>query len=151
MEPESSLPYSQAPATCPYPEANSIQSPQHPSHFLKIHLNIIQPSTSWSLQWSLSIRFPHQNLVHTSPFKFRIHTKEKPWLYTCIFICLIQCCYPSLFKIHALWKNLLTRLVVCLSPHSTHSTSIFTIKLKLYIFFTSFLSFWSLFICFNVP
>ena len=35
--------------------------PTTPSHFLKI------PSTSWSPQCSLSLRFPHQNLVHTSP------------------------------------------------------------------------------------
>ena len=45
MEPESSLPYSQAPATCPYPEQPH-PVPTTPSHFLKIHLNIILPSTS---------------------------------------------------------------------------------------------------------
>jgi len=47
--------------------------PTTPSHFLKIHLNIILPSMLGSSQWSFSLRFPHQNPVHTSPLP---HTRR---------------------------------------------------------------------------
>ena len=47
--------------------------PTTPSHFLKIHLNIILPSASGSHQCSLSLRFPHQNPVHPSPLPHMRH------------------------------------------------------------------------------
>ena len=41
------------------------------SHLLEIHLNIIHPSTPRSLQWSLSLWFPHQDPIHplSSPIR----------------------------------------------------------------------------------
>jgi hypothetical protein len=35
------------------------------SHFLEIHPNIIHPSTPRSPHWSLSLRFPHQDPIHS--------------------------------------------------------------------------------------
>jgi hypothetical protein len=70
MEPEGSSPNSQATATCPYPEP--VQSSPHTHfHFLKINPYIINPSTPGSPQRSLSLMFPHQNHIHTSPLPIR--------------------------------------------------------------------------------
>ena len=41
------------------------------SHLLEIHPNIIHPSTPRSPQWSLTLRFPHQDPIHplSSPIR----------------------------------------------------------------------------------
>ena len=74
MEPESSLPHSQVPATCPYPEpARSRHDPT--THFLKIHFSIIRPSMPGSSKLSLSLRFRHQIPPYNSLLP---HTRHKP-------------------------------------------------------------------------
>ena len=70
MEPECSLPHSQVPATCPYTNPDQY-IPCPPSHILMIHLNIILPFTPGSSKWSLSLTFPHQNPIWTSPLPIR--------------------------------------------------------------------------------
>ena len=77
MEPEGSLPYSQVPTTCLYPEPDQ-STPHPPSHFLKTHLNIILPSTPGSSKWSLSLRFPHQNPACTSSLP-HVNTNHVPF------------------------------------------------------------------------
>ena len=71
-EHEGSLPCSQQLATCPYPEPDQ-SSPFPPSHFLKLHLNIILPYTPGPFKWSLSVKFPHQNPVYTSPLHHKCY------------------------------------------------------------------------------
>jgi len=66
MENEGSLPQSQVPATCPYPEP-ARSSPQ--SHN-PLPLNIIFISTPGSPKRSLSFRFPHQNPVYASSLTY---------------------------------------------------------------------------------
>jgi len=49
----------------PIPFLIQINHPRPSSYFLKIHLNIIFPSTPGSSMRSLSLTFPHQNSVCT--------------------------------------------------------------------------------------
>jgi len=61
---------------CPPPVL--ILSQLHPfhtptSHFLKIPLNIIFPSTSGSPRWSLSFRLPHRNCIRLSSPPYTLH------------------------------------------------------------------------------
>jgi hypothetical protein len=58
MEPESSLPYSQVPATRPYPEPTPSTS-HDPLQLPVDPFNIILPSTTGSPQWPLSLSFSH--------------------------------------------------------------------------------------------
>ena len=47
------------------------------SHLLQTHPNIIHPSTPRSTQWSLSLRFPHQDPIHPP---LLTHTSHMPSL-----------------------------------------------------------------------
>jgi hypothetical protein len=66
MEPGSSLPHSQQPTTCPYPEPAQ-SSPCPPFHFLQIHCNIIlwptPGSPKWFVPWGLAIRILYAPLL----------------------------------------------------------------------------------------
>ena len=68
MERESSSLHSQETATCPYPEPDQ-SSPCPQFYCLKIHFNIILPSTPGSL----FLRFPHQNTIKLSSTPFVFH------------------------------------------------------------------------------
>jgi len=74
MEPESPSLYPQVPATCPYPEPTP-SSPHDPLQLPEDPLNIILPSMSWSPQWPLFLRLPHQHPVHTFILP---HTRHMP-------------------------------------------------------------------------
>ena len=54
-------------------EPNPVHIPT--SHVLEIHPNIIHPSTPRSPQWSLSLRFPHQDPTPPSPHPYAPHAQ----------------------------------------------------------------------------
>ena len=95
-----SLPHSQVPTTCPYPEPAG-SSPYPLSHFLKIHLNIFLLSRFGSPKLSLSLRVPNQNSIYASPctearssYLFEIHVH----LIRCILLLQniqCSCLFPS--------------------------------------------------------
>jgi len=62
------------------PPPVSILGPPNPvhipsSHLLEILPNIIHPSTPRSRQWSLSLRFPHQDLIHPTRHPYASHAQ----------------------------------------------------------------------------
>ena len=74
MEPEGSLPHSQALPPVPVlGQPNPVHIPA--SDLLEIHPNIIHPSTPRSCQWSLSLRFPHQDPIRPP---LLTHTRHMP-------------------------------------------------------------------------
>jgi len=73
MEAEGSLPCSQEPVTCLCPETDQ-SSLWPPSHFLRIHLNIILPSMPGSTKWFFLSGFHYQNHVSNSPLPHTCYT-----------------------------------------------------------------------------
>ena len=83
MEPECPLPHSQTSATGSYPEPDH-SSPSLPTHFLKIHFNIILPCTRKSSKWSISNAIPHRKPVYIFPVSQTCHMprpSHSSWLY----------------------------------------------------------------------
>jgi len=70
MGPRYSLPNSQEPFTCLYPDIHQT-TPSPPSHVLKFHLNYVLLCTPRYSKSSISPRFPHQISVCTSPLPIR--------------------------------------------------------------------------------
>jgi len=102
---------------CPPPVPSLSQlDPVHTptSHLLKIHFNIILSSASRFPQWSLSLSFPHQNPVHTSPLPHTRYMSRPPPCWRSILILSSHLrlgfpigLFPSVFPTKTLYTPLL--------------------------------------------
>ena len=54
-------------------QINPVHAVPPSSHFLNTHHNITLPFMPESFKWSLSLRFPHQNPVYTTPLPHTCH------------------------------------------------------------------------------
>ena len=73
------IPHSQVPAT--YPILSKIDPVSTLTfHYLKIHLNIIVPSTPGSPRWSLSLSFPPKFCIRLSSLPYALHAQPHPIL-----------------------------------------------------------------------
>jgi hypothetical protein len=75
------------------------------SNLLKIHLNIIHPSTSGSPQWPLSLWLPHQQPVRTSLLSHTCHMPRPSQSRTVHDVVLYRSATPDLqIRIHQRWN-----------------------------------------------
>ena len=81
------------------------------SHLLEMHPNIIHPSTPRSPQWSLSLRFPHQDPIHP-PLLTHTRHMPSPSHYVHCTISLIQ----SMENLMRRFANVIETCVHCCPP-----------------------------------
>jgi hypothetical protein len=84
MEPEGSSPYTEEPATCPYPEPDQSSLRPPSPNLSNIHFNIILPSMPGSSKWSPSLR-SHQlkpcMLLSSPPYVPHVNLSDKYTVY----------------------------------------------------------------------
>jgi hypothetical protein len=97
------------------------------AHFLKIHLNLILPSTPGSPLWSLSLRFPHQNSVHVSLSPFALHAPPISFFSICT-------------RHHSGWGVQIMQLLIMNFSRTLVTSSLLTLNIPLNTLFSNTLS-----------